>query len=326
MKTVYSSLHTLNRICAEEISRIELNYLIELTQKFAHSYLKYRYKNLSRILLAEDVTFKELSIDAIAPLFERDETETFVKIKAAFEKWQPPIDNEESALFFVNRIVSKSVEKYVSELLRQSDPFFSKILDSINYLIEKQGYKKKQIIGTTCIIEDENLKKIGALPDSKFISELPIELFVNNNKMISQVLSYIKIKTNLIAAIPLNALVIRIKQIRASGYKIVDIVYNQHQTELESIIQKAIDLTIAKLEAGYLQKEKINQLEFDAIKNAIDSIVYDMRDGGINTGVHKYLIEKMPNLTFDDYKEKYQNLFEYLIKILKKEIANQFDL
>lgn len=72
MKTEYSVLHILNSICAKSVTRIEVNYLIELTQKFAYTYLKYRYKNLSKVLLAEDVTLQELSTDAIAPLFERD--------------------------------------------------------------------------------------------------------------------------------------------------------------------------------------------------------------------------------------------------------------
>ena len=48
-----------------------------------------------------------------------------------------------------------------------------------------------------------------------------------------------------------------------------------------------------------------------------------MRDGGINTGLHKYLMEQIPNLTFEEYENRYQNIFEYLYKILKKEIINQ---
>lgn len=323
MKTTYSVLSTFNKICAEEISRGELNFLIELFQNFAFTYFKYRYKNLGRILLAEDVTLQELSIDAISPLFERDEMGVFIKIKSAFEKWQPPIFTEEQALFFLNRLVSKSVEKYVALLLRQSDPFFSKILDSINYLIEKQGYKRKQIIGTTYIVEDVNLEKIGTLPDSKFISELPIELFADNSKIISKTIEYIKINPERERAIPLNAFVLKIKQIKASSYNLPDSTTNGNQTEIDSITSKAIEVTINKMNESYLQKDKINFIEANAIKKAVESIIYDMRDGGINPGVHKYLIEQIPDLTFENYEKKYQNIFEYLIKILKKEIALQ---
>lgn len=77
------------------------------------------------------------------------------------------------------------------------------------------------------------------------------------------------------------------------------------------------------MEESYLQKKKINEKEAEAIKKAIESIIYDMRDGGINPGLHKYLMEQIPEMTFEEYEIRYQNIFEYLFKILKKEIAGQ---
>lgn len=322
MKTEYSVLYILNSICDKSVTRIEVNYLIELTQKFAYTYLKYRYKNLSKVLLAEDVTLQELSTDAIAPLFERDEAETFIKIKSSFQKWQPPIDTEDSALFFLNRIVAKSTEKYVSELLRQSDPFFSKILDSINYIIEKQNYKKKQILGTTYIVKIEYIKKLGLLPDSKFIEELPAEMFFDLNKTLPLIFEYLE-KSDRTAAIPLNALVMKIKSVKAGKFKLADSYSNGNEIEIESITKKAFEVTISKMEESYLKKKKISINEAEAIKKAIENIIYDMRDGGINPGLHKYLIEQIPELTFEEYENRFQNIFEYLFKILKKEIAGQ---
>jgi len=323
MKTAYSVLGILTSISENKYSRAEVNHLIELSQSYAYSYLKYRYKNLGKILLAEDVTIQELSIDAIAPLFGRDETGSFIKIAKAFSEWEPKIETEESALFFLNRLVAKSTEKYVSELLRQSDPFFSKILDSINYLIAKLNYCKKQILGTTYIVEDLNLIKIGALPDSKFINELPSGLFKDNINPVSKVFDYIKANTDKTPAIPLNALVLKIKQVRASEIRFSESAEDNNHTEIESIVKSAIKITVNKMNESYLQKNKINTDEASAMESAIESIVYDMRDGGINPGLHKYLMEKIPDLTFEKYEEKYQNIFEYLFKLLKKEIADQ---
>lgn len=323
MKTDYSVLYILNRICAEEIERSEVNFLIELAQKFALTYLKYRYKNLGKVLLAEDVTLQELSIEAIAPLFERNETGRFIKIDKAFNDWVPKIETEETAVFFLNRLVAKSTEKYVSELLRQSDPFFSKILDSINYLILKLNYDKKQILGTTYIVEDADIVRIGTLPDSKFINELPSELFNDNKNAVSKIFEYIKANTDRVPAIPLNALVLKIKQVRALGIRFSEISEDDNHTEIDSIIDNSIKFTINKMNESYLLKGKINTDEAFAMETAIESIVYDMRDGGINPGLHKYLMEKIPELSFEEYEKRYQNIFEYLFKILKKEIVNQ---
>lgn len=323
MKTAYSVLAILKSICENKASRTKVNHLIELTHSFTYSYLKYRYKNLNKVLMAEDLTLQELAIDSIAPLFERDEAGSFIKLIKAFNEWEPKIESEDQATFFLNRVTAKSTEKYVSELLRQSDPFFSKILDSINYLIEKHNFKKKLIIGTTYIVEDEDFKKIGSLPDSKFISELPIELFRHNNEILMRVFSYIKTNSDRSPAIPLNSLVLKIKHIKAETYDLSDTSTNGNGSEIDSILKKALDIAFTKMQETYVNKGKLEESEADRIKKAIESIVYDMRDGGINPGLHKYLMEKIPNLTFENYEIRYQNIFEYLYKILKKEIINQ---
>lgn len=201
-------------------------------------------------------------------------------------------------MFFLNRIVAKSTEKYVSELLRQSDPFFSKILDSINYIIEKQNYKKEQILGTTYIVKIEYIKKLGLLPDSNFIEELSAEMFFDLNKTLPVIFEYLE-KSDRTDAIPLNALVMKIKSVKAGKFKLADSYSNGNEIEIESITKKAFEVTISKMEESYLQKKKISINEAEAIKKAIENIIYDMRDGDINPGLHKYLIEQIPELTFE---------------------------
>ncbi|HCY76045.1 MAG TPA: hypothetical protein DHV28_09000 [Ignavibacteriales bacterium] len=325
MKSTYSVYGVLTSIYENRYSRSEVNYLIDLSYSYSYTYLKYRYKNLNKVLLAEDVNLQELAIDAIAPLFERDETGTFIKLSKAFNEWQPKIESDQQAAFFINRIVAKSVEKFAAELLRQSDPFFSKILDSINYLIEKHNYKKKNLIGATYIVESESEKKIGSLPDIKFINELPIELFENNNEILKQIFNYIKANTDSTPAIPLNALVMKIKQIKMSSFNLSQSATNGNEIEIESVVNKALEITFVKMYESYLSKNKIDENEADKFREAFRNIIIDLRDGGISPGLHKYLLEQMPELTFENYEKRYQNIFEYLFKILKKEIINQLN-
>lgn len=322
MKSGYSVLGILNSICENKSSRSEVNYLIELAHSYAYSYLKYRYKNLSRVLLAEDVTLQELAIDAIAPLFEMDESGSFIKLTKSFNDWVPKIESEEAAAFFINRLVSRSVEKYVSELLRQSDPFFSKILDSVNYLLSKHNFKKRIILGTTFIIEDEGMSRINSLPDNQFILDLPVELFVDNAKLLPGLFDHLK-DNNKSAAIPLNALVMKIKQINSNEFILTENSPHSNEIEIESIINKALNTTLNKMNISYLSKNKIDDYEAKGIKKALERVLFDMRDGGLNPGLHKYFLEQFAELTFDDYKNKYQNIFEYLFKVLKKEIVEQ---
>lgn len=323
MKNSISVLRILHSICEHNYSRSDMNHLIELAYKTAYTYLNYRNKGLSKVLLAEDITLQEMAIDSIAPLFARNETGDFVKLIEAFENWTPKIDTEETAQFFVNRLIARSVDKYISEILRESDPFFSKILDSITYLIEKIGYTKRNIIGTTYIIENDNFIKSGSLPDPKFISELPLDLFYDNVNIISKVFDYIKSNTDKAVAIPLNALVMKIKSVVMNEHRLPESYFNDQGCEVESILNQALNTCVEKMNLSYVEKNKINETEAKRIKKALINITNDLRDGGINPGLHKYLLEQFPELNFKGYEERYQNLFEYLFKILKKEIAEQ---
>lgn len=325
MKNTDSVLKCLRSLSTDELTRLDINYLIEIAQKFASTYLKFRYKNLHKVFLAEDATLDELSIDAIAPLFERNGEGIFIKLKTAFDNWQPPIESEEQAQFFLNRIVAKSVEKFVSELLRYSDPFFSKILDQVNYQIDKGKYKKRQILGTTFIVEEYELRNIGGLPDTQFILSLPSDLFLDMKNLIPKVFEFLKINTEKEAAIPLNALINKIKQIKAVDFNFTDKVEFGSELKVDSILELALKASFNKLDESYFAKGKITKEEKCGIESALRSITIDMKDGGINPGLHKYFLEQFPEKNFNSYKNNYQNIFEYLYKVLRKEIVNQLD-
>lgn len=313
-------LQILRDVSDHTVDHRGLIQLIELTQSFAHSYLKYHYKNFSHTLLAEDNTINEMAIDAIAFLFEQDDTGRLIQIKKAFEHWTPEIKTEAEALFFVNRLAAKCSEKYLTELLKESNPLFSKIHRSINYLIEANGYKKKQIFGTTYIIDGEDLN-IGSLPETQFIYDLPVKLFNSTHNFLQNIFNYIKDSTNNTSAIPLNALVIKIQRVGMAEIELNESIPAGNVFEIESLANSALAATFKKLEIGYFNKNKINEKESEAIKNALRQIAIDLQDGGIITGLHKYLMEEITLLSFEDYKEKYQNIFEYLYKVLKKEIV-----
>lgn len=118
-------------------------------------------------------------------------------------------------------------------------------------------------------------------------------------------------------------MVIKLKQIKSFSFILSDSTSNGNEIEIESIVNKALTVTISKTQESYLKKNKIDENDAYGIKKALESIVFDMRDGGINPGLHKYFLEQFPELTFNDYENKYQNIFEYLFKVLKKEIEVQ---
>ena len=133
-----------------------INQLIEICQTIALSYLHFNYRKVYKFLQNENLTIEEFALDAIAPLFIRDKNEQNISIQIDFNNWHPEIKTEDDALFFLNKIIASRVEQHIYSFLKEEDPFFSKILDSVNYLIKSQGYKKTQSYGKTYIIKSDD--------------------------------------------------------------------------------------------------------------------------------------------------------------------------
>lgn len=323
MKNSVSIFSILQSVCKGVQNRSEVNYLIETTYSYACSYLKHRYKTFGNLLLAEDLKLQELAIDAIAQLFQRDEKGNFISIIKTYNKWEPKISSEEGAAFFINQLAAKCVEKYLSEMLRQSDPFFSKVLDSVNYLIEKQNYKKKRFIGTVFIVENDKISPCGLLAENQFIYGLASSFFYSKNDLLPALFKHIKETTEYLPAIPLNALVIKIKHVNIDAFVSSKSTFSGEGTEVESLMNKALNTIFMKMNKSYVEKNKIDDIEAAKIRDAFRVIAADLQDGGINTGLHKYFLDQFTNLTFEDYQQRYQNIFEYLFKLFKDVISEQ---
>ncbi|GMU86885.1 MAG: hypothetical protein AMXMBFR48_21260 [Ignavibacteriales bacterium] len=323
MKTDYSLLEILESLNAGTASRRNLNLLIEHCCGISFVQIKYRYRSFRKILLASDSTVKELAVDAVAGLFSMDESGGFPALRDAFTKWQPPITNEDSARFFLTRLVGKSVEKYISEMLRGSDPFFAKVLDSLNYSIRKHGYSKIRILGVVYVVQQGKSKEPGKLPDAEFLDSLPDQLFFGGDKVMGELFDLVSADSGYRIALPLNALAMRIKHAHCRSAKFPAPQTAEGDTEVDAVLQKALRITFEKLDESYYRKNKITAQEKTGFESALIRIAEDLKNGGIEPGVHKYVLSQFDGLSIDDFNQRYRNIFEYLFKVLKKEIAEQ---
>ena len=204
-------------------------------------------------------------------------------------KWSPPIKTEKDALFFLNKVISRRVEQHISFLLRESDPFFSRILNSVNYLIHTQGFVKTNYIGKTYIVETKifiNSKVIGL---NEFES-LPTELFTEKKKILISIFHHIKSETDFFPAIPLNELILRLKEINLSGFLSNKDGSDNHlkKIEIDEIIRKGLIYTEKKLKETYVSKGKLTEEEHVVFMGVLTDMANDLRDGGLNPGLYEY--------------------------------------
>jgi hypothetical protein len=321
----YSYYRFFTKLCDDEYTAGELNNFIERLFKIGESYLHHRYSRIKNLVNSSQDTLEEISIEAIAPLFQNANYNNHFSIVDDIKNWNPPINSENESLFFLNKIISSRMEQHISLMLRESDPFFSKILDSVNYLIRTGDYKKVSYLGKVYITEtgNSNINWI-VITDDEF-HKIPTYLFCERKILLKSLLYFIKTETSYFPAIPLNELIFKLKHINLSDYLSSDSVNDiSDKFEISEILNSALSFTENMLKSSYLDNGKLTIEEYESFKRALNSLAADLGDGGINPSLYKYLSPHVSGLTKEEYQQKYHNILEYLLKQLKRKIAKEF--
>jgi hypothetical protein len=320
----YSFYWFFKKLCDDEYTTVELNNFIERLFKIGESYLQHRYNRIKNLVNSSQDTLEEIAIEAIAPLFQNANYNNHFNLVDDIRNWNPPIKTENESLFFLNKIISNRMEQHISLMLRDSDPFFSKILDSVNYLIRTGDYKKVSYLGKVYITEPNNSNINWIVITDDEFHRIPTYLFFESKILIKSLLYFIKTETQYFPAIPLNELVFKLKHINLSDYlssgSVNDI---SDRIEIREILNSALSFTEDKLKSSYLDNGKLTSEEYESFKRALKTLAADLGDGGVNPCLYKYLAPYISGLKKEEYQKKYHNILEYLLKQLKGKIAKE---
>ena len=315
-------LSFLEKLVDNNFSFREINFIIESTYKIAIHYLNQVNLKIQKIILVDEVPLEDIAIDAIAPLFTRNEQNEFYILKNTFRSWIPPIKTEEEALFLFNTIITNRVEQHITLLLKEADPFFAKIFESINYYFKKENLSKINYFGTIYIVENENLRINKNLIKPNDFDSLPGDLFINKKLLFKNIFAFLKENTEYLPAIPLNSLVHKIKKINAANFMVNELTENATDlVELEELVALGLSSAKDKLNSFYLSKGKLSSEETGSFAKALADMADDLKNGGIKHGLFEYLNPYAQPLTRADYQLKYQNIIEYLLKVMKNTIS-----
>ncbi|MCL5030253.1 MAG: hypothetical protein M1480_14675 [Bacteroidetes bacterium] len=319
--------HLLKALYEKNLSYNELHALIKVTIRLAEIIARSRYNYVFQRTVFHGITIQEIITDSITPLFIGSKTNEEIPLKKALLTWSQPLDSEESAYFFLSQIIGSRIEQEISKKLKETDPFFGKILRSINYVVEKNKYAKTTYFGVVHIIENSDRLITQKPPSAEFIEALPNSLLHGTNeKIIALVFDYLKSETDFFPAIPLNALIRRIKKYHSddfSYYSSSGEANLEDSINVQKIVSSGLEETVSKLNQMYVSKGKLNEEEADNFKKALNDYAADLSDGGVSRGLYEYLSRHMLTLSKTDFYEKYHQSFDYLIRILKKSIAEK---
>ncbi len=276
--------------------------------------------------MSDSLSLDDLAIDSIARLFAISPESKKAPIQTGFLNWQPKITNEDEAIYFINKVVSNRVDQHINKPLRNSDPFFAKILTTVEHYIKKSNCKKINYFGRIYVV-NENIFEITdtVINDDEF-SNLPANLFLGNKDLFSKLFKYLNQETEYFPAIPLNSLVYKLKQLNAQSFVASEITASPlPQIEISEIICAGLNSTLIKLETGYVVKNKISVEDGELLKKALTDIAEDLKNGGVNPGLYKYLQSHSKELSKEEYQQKYHNILEYLLKLMRNKVGEMLE-
>lgn len=324
-----SSSIILKRIIDNSTNVNDIYFLIRCCLKISFSLLAKNFQTETSKFFYSQTTIQDLAIDTITPLFIKDKFGE-LPIRKALINWDKEIVDDASANYFLYKIISKRIEQELAKKLKEADPFFGKILRSINHLVETNRINKSSWFGVVYILE-KDVKEINQKPaESEFIDSIPIKLFIGTNeKIISNLFTYIKTETDFFPAIPLNALIRKIKSVNATFLKHNSVEATNENFEermnVNAIVDDSLNIIYNRLEMFYLSKEKFNDEEIRVFKLTMQNLANDLKDGGISRGLYDYLNTHMLDLSKEDFYKKYHQTLDYLLRLLKKEIATRIN-
>jgi hypothetical protein len=323
-KTILSSLETLQSVSSYSGASADTNMLIEICFKTAQTYLQKQHKRVHRLLAHLCLGYDDAAVDAIADLFSQSGDSGQFPLIRSFLNWEPPITSQAEAQFFITMVVARRVEQYIGKLLKECDPFFGRISENLNYLIDKNGYAKKMYFGSVHIVKKNADCICGRVIQPEQFEELSLNLLNDKSNLLGDVFSHLK-NEDYFPAIPFNALVYKLKEYHFSNFdKNLPAVSSNIVFEIREAIDAALTRTYKKINDTYLAKGKLNDREAEVLNQVLIKISADMLDGGLSGELYEYFEQQMKGITRVEYKDRYQNILEYLYKYLKARIAEEY--
>ncbi|MCX8057265.1 MAG: hypothetical protein N3F03_06650 [Ignavibacteria bacterium] len=322
-------LDILNNVLLGTPSEFEKNHFFEILIEVARMRIRFfsRLKYFS--LEKNEISMDDIALEAISNLLSNNEEDYLEYLRNSFLNWKPKIENEEEAENFVNTIIDQSIYQTIAKKYGELDPLFAKILKEIRRANPKK-YKLFERLDTEYIsLKSFNpTKELNIIPQDELIF-LGVQNFPDNNYIkgwIDEIFNALKEFTDYSPCLPVNSLALKIKFELTAAQKIEFNVIPD--PEIQMLVREGIIFSLQKVEKKLenlsKKKKKYNERILTMFREALADIAYDLLQGDEIKNYYEYLKVYDKSMTVKEYRDNYRAQFEYLIKLLKNEIAQYY--
>jgi len=326
-----TTFECLNLIKQKKVSHQTISLLYNSCYKIALITISKKYSTGNHIFINNETTLESIAADAIAPLFISTNKDNFIGLQKSLTLWESPITNEAHADFFLHKIVWNRVSQHITHILKETDPIFRKIHSSLKHIIEKKNYNRISYFGVIYITKNNYTAIAGNIISNEEIENLHCDYFKGKlGNVLESIFEYLEYETTYCPAIPLNAVVRKLKLL--SGHEIHNspVIFTlpnfEENIDIYELMTECLEYVYDKLDKSYSTNSKIDNITLNAYKLLLKEVSEDMKNGGIGRGLYDSLNQYLPELTKEEFYKFHHSQINYLINLLKKAIRKKIAL
>lgn len=309
----------------ESVPQRTINLLIKVCYKLAEFKIRKNINRLQNINKRWQLSVEDIAIDSISTLFINNAKRGVLNLRISLDNWIEPVQSNFDALFFLNKTVSLSVEQRINKIFREADPSFAKVLDTFSKTVKKYNFSRVDYFGAVYL----TMGNISSIPGSAIEREeflnIPLDLKLPKQKMLQYLLNYMEENTAYFPAVPLNVLVERILGVNSEAGSPAEPQSASCFSRfcMNDIILMSFRNVEEKLKEAYLTAGKIDPEEYGIMLAALGDIKEDLIEGNTIWSVYEYFRRHAAFIPQEEYKMRYQNIMEYMVKMFKQLIARE---
>jgi hypothetical protein len=299
-------------------------------------YLRKKVKNSRGNPAFGDMSLEDLAWDCIADLFERNEKGAFIKLAAYFKAiaWERKSAGELEGA--TRRLIFSQVNQALYRIYREADPSLGKLLRNLKIATKASSvFSLVQRNGEAWICFNQENESIAALPvmPPEFL-EAHLTASLRGEADVKQVLfrfaEILAAQPDYRKSYPLTGLALIIRSAFVHLYSASENETNGHDTvapeEIAQMIAMSVETVKTTMRPSYVGKQKIYAEAYDIYFLAIRDLLTAeyVQEDGLKRSYYDYLRRHLETLTRENYQRQCRCHFEYLAKLTRRELLQNF--
>lgn len=311
---------------ADHPGRSDINQCVDVAYRMARAYLR-RSRNhavIAHVVVADPD--RDLALDLVADLFERDDKGRFVTIKAYFGDSVATATDAELQIMW-RRLILGTVSDGLFARYKEADGSLSRVVRNLKRVIaDRSDLSVQRKRGRLHVVFKDERTQLPVLPPEYVDGYIRhgIRGTFDLNVVLDHVAYLFASETAYRGAFDLTGLALMIRAARVRLHATGDSYSESGTPDLRRIIRRSVDKVASSRRNFYVGQERLTENEFNNLCMGVEIRFLAHAELG-HTHVASNadaLRELLPELTDDMYRTTYRNVFEYLYQMTRDTVAS----